>query len=222
MFKGKVVALALMLVFATSIYAGDVDDCNSTAGVTCSGMKVSICPGGDFEYIRNGCKGVADYIWIVARDNSNAPIQGIPWTDYWLNACDPLKQLWLCATPLIADSVTGVNGMTTFQGQIAAGGCTWHATAPLGIWWAIQGKPILSHPCGTNKLCLDVMIKGPDLKGASGPDGKVNLSDLVPFGTTYAKLPGNPLYNGCCDYNDDNLVNLSDFAFFGTHYTHKC
>jgi hypothetical protein len=222
MFKGKVVALALMLVFATSIYAGDVDDCNSDCGVSCTGMTVSICPGGDFDEIRKGCGGELDYIWIEARDASNLPIPNIPWTDYWLNACDPTKQLWLCAQPIVADSLTGANGRTTFSGRIAAGGCTWHVTTPQGIFWAIQGKPILAKPCGTAKKCLAIIINGPDLIGASGPDGNVNLSDLVPFGAAYAKPPGNPAYNGCCDYNNDTFVNLSDFAFFGTHYTHHC
>ncbi len=48
MFKGKVLLFSLLLVFATSLYAGDVDECESEAGTSCA-LRVSICPAGDFE-----------------------------------------------------------------------------------------------------------------------------------------------------------------------------
>jgi hypothetical protein len=219
MFKGKVVAFALMLLLATSAFAGDVDDCLSNAGVSCVGMKVAICPAGDFEFIRNGCGGSADYIWIEARDASNLPIPGIPWTDYWLNACVG-NQLCLCASPVAADSLTGANGRTTFSGRIAGGGCSLSG----GIWWAIQGKVIKDKPCpNPNPLCLNVVIKGPDLNGPGGlPDCANQVNDLIPFGASYNKAFPNVAFNPCCDYNDDNACNLSDFALFGQHYQHKC
>jgi hypothetical protein len=220
MFKGKVVVFALMLLFATSIYAGEVDDCQSNAGIyPCSQMQLTICPAGDFEFIGTACGSTGAYIWIEAKDLSSLPIPGIPWTDYWLNACDPAKQLCLCAQPIVADSLTGANGRTTFSGRVAGGGCT----LSQGIWWAIQGKPIKAKPCPNPlNLCLNVIIKGPDLTGAGGPpDCIVNLSDLVPFGASYNKPVGGG-FNPCCDYNDDGLCNLSDFAFFGTHYQHRC
>ena len=103
MFKGKVVAFALMLLMATSAYAGDVNPCYSTTGVSCTGMVLSMCPANDFDYIRDGCGGGFDYIWIIAKDNANSPIRNIPATDYWLNSCDPAYQFCLCAQPLIAD-----------------------------------------------------------------------------------------------------------------------
>lgn len=220
MFKGKVVVFALMLAFATSVYAGDVDDCKSNAGISCTLMQLSICPAGDFESFRTACGGTADYVWIEARDASNNPIPGIPWTDYWLNACDPNAQLCLCASPVAADSLTGANGRTTFSNRIAGGGCALNQ----GVWWAIQGKPIKAKPCpNVNNLCLNIIIKGPDINGAGGkPDCLVNLSDLTPFGVTYNKHLGQGGYNACCDYNDDTACNLSDFGFFGTHYQHRC
>jgi hypothetical protein len=222
MFKGKVVAFALMLVIATSIYAGDVDDCRSTAGITgCAQMKLTVCPAGDFEFIRDACgAGITAYIWVTARNAAGNPVPGIPWTDYWLNACDPAKQLALCSSPIGADSLTGANGTTTFSGRVAAGGCT----LTQGIWWAIQGKPLKGiYPSCTANICLDVIVKSPDLTGAGGlPDGNVILGDLVPFGTSYNKNLGQAGYNACCDYNDDDKCNLSDFAFFGTHYQHRC
>ncbi len=222
MFKGKVVAFALMLVIATSIYAGDVDDCRSTAGITgCAQMKLTVCPAGDFEFIRDACGvGITAYIWVTARNAAGNPVPGIPWTDYWLNACNPAKQLALCSSPIGADSLTGANGTTTFSGRVAAGGCT----LTQGIWWAIQGKPLKGiYPSCTANICLDVIVKSPDLTGAGGlPDGNVILGDLVPFGTSYNKNLGQTGYNACCDYNDDDKCNLSDFAFFGTHYQHRC
>jgi len=199
MFKGKVVALALMLMVATSVYAGSVDDCKSNAGtmtwdgilppVPCILMQISICPQGDFEYIRNACTPAStnDYIWIEARDLANLPIPGIPWTDYWINSCDGnvTRQLCLCASPIVADSLTGADGKTSFSGRIAGGGCTQSG----GVWIAIQGKTILAKPCppNTGVLCLIITIRSPDLVGGPGqtPDCKVTVSDLVPFSKSY-------------------------------------
>ncbi len=91
------------------------------------------------------------------------------------------------------------------------------------MWIAIQGKVVKVPPTYTTTLCLRVILKGPDLTGASGnPDGFVNLSDLVPFGSSYNKNLGQAGYNACCDYNDDDRCNLNDFAFFGQHYQHSC
>ncbi|MFA4947026.1 MAG: hypothetical protein WC674_00765 [Candidatus Krumholzibacteriia bacterium] len=227
MFKGKVVAFALMLVFATSVYAGDVDDCRSTAGtddglgtLAAVGLKITVCPAGDFEFIRNAAGGSTAYIWIIARDAGGNPIPGIPWTDYWLNACNPAKQLALCSTPVTADSLTGANGKTTFSNRLSVGGCTLTG----GIWWAIQGKPLKGvYPSCISNVCLDIIVKSPDLTGAGGlPDGIINLSDMVPFGTSYNKNLGQAGYNACCDYTDDDKCNLSDFAYFGTHKEHRC
>jgi len=227
MFKGKVVAFALMLVIATSVYAGDVDDCRSTAGITgCAQLKLTICPAGDFEFIREACGvGITAYIWVTARDASGNPIPGIPWTDYWLNSMDPAKQLTLCASPFAADSLTGSNGRTTFTGRVAAGGCNANAAVGYtGIWWAIQAKPLKGpYPSCTNNVPLNVIVKGVDLTGVGGvPDGIVNLSDLVIFTPSYNKVLGAVGYNACCDYTDDNICNLSDFSSFGKHYQHSC
>jgi hypothetical protein len=243
MFKGKVVAFALMLVVATAVYAGSVDDCKSNAGLmtwdgvgtpaVCAAMNLTICPAADFEFIRTACGSTNDYIWIEAKDASNVAIQGIPWTDYWLNSCNATKQLCLCASPIVADSLTGANGRTTFGGRVAGGGCNIPAGSltSQGVWIAIQGKTIQAKPCppNTGPLCLIINVKSPDLVGGAGqtPDCKVTVSDLVPFSKSYntqwgVPPPAGKAFNACCDYNDDTKCNLSDFAFLGAHYTHKC
>ncbi len=215
----RLVIMFFSILMIASAASAQFCDPYSTAGVSCQNMKVTICPRGDFEQIRFGCGGTADYIWIEARDCANQPIPGIPWTDYWIGACDPAQALFYCVEPIVADSLTGQNGRTTFSGIIRAGGCV----LTDGIYMAILGRIIKNPPTYATPLCLGVVIKGPDLTGASGkPDGVVNLSDLIPFGTTYNKNMGGGGYNACCDFNDDDKCNLSDFAFFGQHYQHSC
>ncbi len=214
MFKGKVLLFSLLLVFATSLHAGDVDPCLSEFGASCVGMRVSICPAGDFEFIYDGCGNGNDYIWLYARDASGNGIEGIPWTDYWLNACDPAQELCLCASPFAADALTDEFGYTEISGRIAGGGCILSG----GIYLAIQGKTLVDFPVCVEVTCVDIQIVSPDLTA----DCVVNLSDLGVFGLSYNKQAGDPGYDSCCDFNDDNKCNLSDFAFIGEHYQHAC
>jgi len=213
MFKGKVLLFSLLLVFATSLYAGDVDECESEAGTSCA-LRVSICPAGDFEFIREGCGGDADYIWVVVKDGFGTGIAGIPWTDYWMNACDGAQELCLCASPIAADSLTNTLGQTTFSGRIAGGGCILTG----GMFVACQGKTFVEAPACAAPICIDIVIVSPDING----DCLVNLSDLSFFGQSYNKQLGDAGYDPCCDYNDDDFCNLSDFSFLGEHYLHEC
>ncbi len=214
MFKGKVLLFSLLLVFATSAFAGDVDNCRSDWGVSCPTMRVCICPQGDFEFIRDGCKTGTDYIWVDVNDVSGGGISGVPWSDYWLQACDPAQELCLCANPVVADSLTNSAGRTTISGRIAGGGCI----VTGGLYLAVQGKVIVTYPACTAVTCRIIIIVSVDLTA----DCKVNLSDLVVFGLSYNKNLGEPGYDTCCDYNDDDKCNLSDFAFMGEHYLHEC
>jgi hypothetical protein len=214
MFKGKVLLFSLLLVFATSLYAGDVDDVKSLAGTT-NPLRISVCPSGDFELISDGgaVVGAFDYIWVEVKDAAGVGIAGIPWTDYWMNACDVGQELALCASPLAADSLTNALGRTTFTGRIAAGGCI----LTDGMFISCQGKVFLDE--GTMlQICLDIQIVGPDLN----KDLVVNISDLSFFGMSYNKQVGDAGYNSCCDWNDDNWCDLSDFSFLGEHYEHSC
>ena len=213
MFKGKVLLFSLLLVFATSLYAGDVDECESNAGTSCA-LRVSICPAGDFEFISGGCGGDADYIWVQIEDAGGNGIAGIPWTDYWMNACDVGQELCLCAQPIAADSLTNDLGQTTFSGRIAGGGCVLTG----GLYMACQGKVLLEQPDCIEDICIDMVVVSPDINATC----KVDLSDLSFFGESYNKNLGDALYNPCCDYNDDDKCNLSDFSFLGEHYQHEC
>jgi hypothetical protein len=214
MFKGKVLLFSLLLVFATSAFAGDVDECESTcnlnAGCT-SGMRLSICPQGDFEFIRDACGGSADYIEVWVRDGSGVGIAGVPTTDYWMDACDPGQALCICAAPFGADGLTDPTGYTTISNtQVAGGGCILTG----GVWLSVQGKVLLGAPCVT-PICLNIQVVSPDRNA----DCVVNLSDLGLFGLTYNVYPPTDM---CCDFNDDGYCNLSDFAFMGAHYQHTC
>lgn len=214
MFKGKVILFSLLLVFATSLYAGDVDPCQSEFGASCS-LRLSICPAGDFEFIYDGCGTGNDYLWLYARDILGNGVEGIPWTDYWLQACDPLQELCLCSSPFAADALTTDLGYAEISGRIAGGGCV----LTDGIYLAIQGKQVLDtgNSCLTVQ-CVDIVIVSPDLNA----DCFVNLSDLGIFGIAYNTALGHASYDPCCDFNDDTNCNLSDFAFIGEHYQHEC
>jgi len=215
MFKGKVLLFSLVLLFATSLYAGEVDECLSSAGVSCTGMTVSICPAGDFEFIREGCGGDADYIWVEVLDGSGVGIEAIPTTDFWMNACDPAQELCLCASPIAADSLTNANGRTTISGRIAGGGCVLSG----GMYIAVQGRILVeNYPTCDITTCLDIVIHSPDFTG----DCAVSLADYQPFTSSYNKGGADPLFNPCFDLNDDGAVTLSDYAFFAEHYQHVC
>jgi hypothetical protein len=213
MFKGKVLLFTLLLVFATSLHAGDVDVCESEAGTSCS-LRLSICPSGEFEWLRDGCNTGSDYIWVEVKDDLGVGIAGIPWTDYWMNACDAGQELCLCASAIAADSLTNTAGRTTFSGRMAGGGCILTG----GMFVACQGKTFLEKPACSVPICIDIVVVSPDLQS----DCFVDISDLSIFGQSYNKQVGDTGYNACCDFNDDDWCDLSDFSFLGEHYQHGC
>jgi hypothetical protein len=214
MFKETISLFAVLLVFAVPALAGDIAACRTEWGVSCSGMRVSICPQGDFEYIRDGCGTGTDYIWVTVRDDTGYGVSGVPWSDYWLQAYLPAEELCLCANHVVADSLTNSAGRTTISGRIAGGGCA----ATGGLWLAVQGMIIVDWPTCISIHIEYIVIVSVDLTA----DCQVNLSDLGVFGLSYNKQLGDPGYNTCCDYNDDDKCNLSDFAYMGEHYLNTC
>ncbi|MDD3642287.1 MAG: hypothetical protein PHQ19_02340 [Candidatus Krumholzibacteria bacterium] len=209
--------LGFSFPFAAGSVAGEIDECWSELSVSCEGMRISICPRRDFEYIGEGCGGTDDYIEIWVRDAGGYGVAGIPETDYCLFACDANEELSICYFFITADSVTSAmeafRGRTTFsRSRIAGGGCALN-----GVCMAVQGKVVLDEEC-IHPICLDIEIVSPDING----DLDVDLSDLSFFGEAYNTQEGEPGYSACCDYNDDGVCDLSDFAFFGQHYTHQC
>lgn len=206
---------SLILVPAAS--RAGVDNCKSEISVSCEGMRLSICPRRDFEYIRTGCGGTSDYIEVWVRDPAGNGIPGVPETDYCLFACDPNEELAICYFFITADSATSAltdfRGRTTFSNsRIAGGGCALN-----GIGMTIQGMTVVDELC-LYPVCLDIEIVSPDING----DLDVDLSDLSYFGECYNSREGEPNFSECCDYNDDGKCDLSDFAYFGQHYTHPC
>ena len=210
----RVLLCSLFLVFAGTLLAGEVDMCNCECGLSCGPMRITICPEGDLEPIRNGCGGSSDCIWVVARDADGNGISNIPWCDYWLNACDPAQELCLCEEPITADALTDEDGFTTISGSIRGWGCILSG----GVYLTIQGKVIYEYPSCINPNCLEIYIVSPDINS----DCIVDLSDFGAFGQSYNRSEGDPYYNPCCDYNDDGRCNLSDFSYFGMHYQHEC
>lgn len=202
------------LILTSGPAAAQYFGCESEAAVSCPGMRVSVCPRGDFEHIRDGCGTGTDYIEVFVRSYGGDGVAGIPWTDFWTDACDAQYQLGICVQHFVADSLTDANGRTTFSGRISAGGCIPEG----GIYIACQGMTFLDTETCTQPICLDVVLVSPDING----DSAVNLSDLSFFSQSYNKQLGDPEFNTCCDYNDDDLCNLSDFSFLGQHYQHVC
>ncbi|MFO7915958.1 MAG: hypothetical protein R6U43_09755 [Candidatus Krumholzibacteriales bacterium] len=216
MFKGKVLLFALLLVLSTSLYAGEVDDCNSTVTlVGVSNMLLNVCPAADMDQLTD--KG--GYIAISVKDGSDAGISGIPWTDYWMGACDPAYEIGLCCDGIVADSLTNSDGETTISGFIGGSGCVLSG----GVYMAVQNKTILDEtgdPGCTlgNPICLSIEVRSPDYI----IDGKVDLSDFSAFVNSWALCSGDASYEECFDFISNDCVDLSDFASFSAHWQHEC
>jgi len=218
MLKGKFAVLSLVaaallcwqVAGVSTVNSGIVDPCNSTA--SSAGGVHFICPQGDGDAL-----GAAS-ISVTIRDNTNAPVVGIPAADFWLIGCNDLIILCGGAGSINASAATDANGQTTITGDISGSGCD------SGVRVVCQGIVLGNGACAP--LCLAVQVRSPDQKNAAGgalpPDGVVGTADFAFFGTSY-QSPPKP-YFSCHDFvgNPYGTITVADFAKFGSHYNHKC
>lgn len=210
----------MLLVVTLAIPAGSqvVDPCLSETSASCPGMRLIVCPSSDGEVVSSTC--AEGYIEIWVRDHHTGEgIPNIPWTDYWINSCDPNQELCLIAPqPVVADSLTSelpaFLGRTTISATgIAGGGCVLSG----GLWVAVQGGVLLeNHPICDVVTCIDIVVVSPDITA----DCRVTISDFYYFTESYNKSYGMPGYNDCCDFTGDGSCTLSDFSYFAEHYNH--
>jgi hypothetical protein len=190
-----------------TVNSGIVDPCNSTAS---SGTGVHfICPQGDGDALNSLIGPNPDLtISVTIRDNTNAPVVGIPAADFWLIGCNDLLVLCGGSGSINASGATDSNGETTITGDIAGGGCE------TGVRVVVQGIILGNGACAP--ICLPISVRGPDLV--------VNLSvtaaDFSAFGLAF---PPNA-YSSCVDYvgGPYGTITVADFSKFGLHFTHAC
>ncbi len=195
------------LVYEFELHYGEPDDAPDQVG------NVSEDVSGQTTWTTDPIENRLSASWRVRAYDGAAENAYSPWTDYWTDACQVEYSLGICVQHFVADSLTDVNGRTTFSGRISAGGCIPEG----GIYIACQGYTIFDE-AQVEPICLDVVIVSPDINA----DSFVNLSDLSFFGESYNKQVGDSGYDTCCDFNDDGWCNLSDFSFMGEHYQHQC
>ena len=192
--------------------------CLQEATLSCSPMRITICPWPGFEPVSEGCGGTSDYIEIWVYDIWGNPLSGVPWSDYWIQPCDESQDLLLCIDGFLADSVTssrpGFEGRTTFSGKIKGGGCVLSG----GLLLIVQGRIFYEDEMCITPLCLDITIVSPDING----DGQVSLGDFSDFCNSYGRCQGEPGYDDCCDYTDNGCCSLEDFSVFVSCYQRVC
>jgi len=211
MLKGKFAVLSLaaaallclQVARVSTVNSGVVDQCNSSASAA-SGVAFA-CPQSDGDAL-----APALTITVIVRDDTNAPIAGIPAADVWLIGCNDNLALCGGSGAINASAATDVNGQTTITGDIAAGGCDLG-----GIRVVVQGVAIGAGPCGDP--CIAIKVKSPDVNG----NLLVNLVDFATFGAGYTSPP--KAYNECIDFVAPfGSVTLPDFAKYGSHNNHTC
>lgn len=228
---GAATLLCLQIAGVGTVNSGIVSKCNSTA--SCPGTyPVDIsdvafaCPKGD---VANGFSDVNPdpiavnnlTISVTVKDNTNAPIVGMPASDVYLKGCNDALVLCGGSAAIAASAATDALGMTTITGDLATGGCD------TGVNVVVQGVVIGGGLCPV--ICLGVAVRTPDFTGPGGgaPDGTVTLidfSDLVKGFPAKYQSPPKP-YSACYDLVGSpafGTVNLSDFSKFGEHFNHPC
>ena len=214
MASGLVLAIALCWCalphFATTASAGWVNAC-STSVYTAAGCYVA-CPQGDGTSL----SAINSTIHVVCRDWVGDPFPDVPASDFWLIGCNGALVLCGGSASIDADQPSDAGGETTISGTLAASGCSVG-----GVHLVVQGTIIADPADCYVRYCLPLQTVSPDITGNGGIiDGVVDLIDLAAFSAGYT-APPNP-YDGCLDYNCDDLVDIIDFSIFAQHYLHDC
>ncbi len=205
-----VLCLRALPHFAATAAAGPWEAC-STSAYTTGGCYVA-CPQGDGTSL----SAINSTIYVVCKDFTGTPIPNIPATDFWLIGCSDALILCGGSGAIDADQATNSNGETTISGQFAAGGCGVDGVNVVVQGWIITDPDNCSVP-----YCLPVQTTSPDITGNGGVvDRVVDIIDLAAFSAGYTASP--KPYDGCIDYNCDDLVDIIDFSIFAQHYLHNC
>ena len=209
------ILLSALLLMPTCPAFAQVDPVLSSWGVVCSStIEVTNCPCGGGEMVSAGCPSGVGWIWVTVLDSDGVPMPGIPRTDIWFEGCFAGASIYNCPNQNVTDYPTDANGKTTITETLFYGGCEVSNGLACYVLDPESGVPVrLMTP-----QCINIRFKSPDLTGS----GNIVLSDLAIFGMHYNTVAPAPLYDPCCDFNDDGRVNISDFAFFGVHYQHAC
>jgi hypothetical protein len=167
---------------------------------------IGSCPAGDGLTLAG--KGATITIRVGSVEN---PIPNIPASQIWLVGGHPDgTRLSICGGTegTQADGPTDENGITTFSGALAVGGCD--DDLSIRVLSYILGEP--TPNCDI--IQVPVEVRSVDLN----KDGTVNVADFSAFGALYQ----NGQYDSCVDFNGDGQENIADFAFYATHNGHSC
>ena len=218
MFKGKFVVLSLvaaallcwqmMPAAVDTANSGIVHPCSSTATSGPGPYCATACPQGDGDNLGD----VGGLITVVVKDQTGAPIPGIPASDYWLIGCNDLLALCGGSGSINADSASNSSGVTTIGGgqDLAAGGCD------NGVQVVVQGTVLKDPADCTSLLCLPINVVSVDYNA----DLICDVIDFAIFGPAFPSPP--QAYDACLDYNCDGIIDLVDFSIFGAHWLHVC
>lgn len=218
---GAAALLCLQVAGVSTVNSGIVDPCKSTATspgtypVDPTDVHFG-CPKGD---VVEGLGVLGLTITVTVKDNTNAPIVGMPAADIWVKGCNDALLLCGGSSALNAALATDASGMTTITGDFAGGGCD------TGLNVVVQGNVLGGGQCPV--ICLGIAVRTPDFTstGGGGPDNRVDILDFSNltkgFTTAYQSPP--KAYKVCYDLASPfGTVTLPDFAKFGLHYNHVC
>jgi hypothetical protein len=231
MLKGKFTVLSIVAVGllclqvagVNTVNSGIVDPCNSTASSpgTYPADVTDVhfaCPKGD---VVEGLGVLGLTISVTVKDNTNAPIVGMPAADIWAKGCNDGLALCGGSAAITASAATDALGQTTITGDMAVGGCD------TGLNVVIQGVVIGGGLCPV--ICLGIAVRTPDFTSTGGgaPDLKVDILDFshltkgftAKYQSPPKPYPGNQCYDLAAPFGS---ITLPDFSKFGLHYNHLC